>query len=456
MVCTAAPLRAVTPDCRALNAQLATSFLETAPHGGKVAVPKSLVREGDLKARYGEEIEQRYASGKGGYYRSRDNRPIAFRVIRAPKPRGSLVLIPGLSENTAYYKELIYTLTEEGYTVYSYDPRGQGESGSLARDPKVVHVEKYMDYVDDLDWFLTKIVRPETRDYTVLGNSNGGLTAMRLASRESEIIPSLIAVSTPLRLQPELVPRPLLGLAVKASALVKGMDSFAPTQKTVSPMDDMEQHRYRPLRLNLQAQERAANPKLARGGGSHRWALEVIKAGRQAVARSHRLDFPTLLVTGTKDRVVSPTEPLAIADELPLGTSLSVQDARHFLLFERDKFRDPAMTEILRFLVNPHRLDRPAKELELETLVELAKTYEERGEPAFARYTLDEALRVYEAKHETTDAWKGPELKEDLYAQSVAQWERMKGMSPEQAVLYRRMTERRLDEIEKAYVVPSE
>ncbi len=416
------------------------------------AVPLSLLRERSISNEHAEEIEARYQTGRAGTFTSRDGHPIYFKVIPAPRHRASVVLVPGLSENTVYYKELIYTLTQEGYSVYTYDPRGQGKSGSLAVDPHVVHINKYADYVDDLDWFLTKIVRPDvSNEYTVLGNSNGGLTAIRLAQREPGLIPSLIAVSPPLRLKPTNVPQFFVSAAIRVLGYVRGWEAYAPSQKPFSTGADLDKAPYRTLRQNLNAGERAKDETIARGGASNQWTREVLREGKLALARIKYVTQPTLIITGERDSIVSTSEPAQFAQTAKAGTHLSIANGRHDLLFEKDIIRDRAMIEVLRFLVNPVRLDAPAKPNEYSKLVERALDYVERKEPAFARYAMDEAIRVYDAKRKTEPSWDTAELNEALRRQSDALWEKLEAIPPEQRALYTQLTKRRLAEIEETY-----
>ena len=47
-------------------------------------------------------------------------------------PKGVFVLVPGLGEHSDRYTQLVPSLVEHGYWVYSYDTRGHGRSAGIA------------------------------------------------------------------------------------------------------------------------------------------------------------------------------------------------------------------------------------------------------------------------------------------------------------------------------------
>ena len=84
-------------------------------------------------------------AGEGGV-------PLFCSRFDADKPRGTVLIVHGFTENAEKYDELIHSLLRSGYSVVAYDQRGHGRSW---RDPAIsdislTHVNRFGEYVADL------------------------------------------------------------------------------------------------------------------------------------------------------------------------------------------------------------------------------------------------------------------------------------------------------------------
>ena len=98
-------------------------------------------------------------AGEGG-------KPLFCSRFDAERPRGTVVIVHGFTENADKYAELIHSLLRCGYSVVAYDQRGHGRSW---RDPAITdisltHVDRFVEYVADLksvcDAVLKAMPRP--------------------------------------------------------------------------------------------------------------------------------------------------------------------------------------------------------------------------------------------------------------------------------------------------------
>ena len=71
-----------------------------------------------------------------------------------------MVILHGMSEFTCKHYELAYYLLQQGYNVFLYDQRGHGRSQRLTDRIDLIHVERFSDFVEDLDLFVNNIVLP--------------------------------------------------------------------------------------------------------------------------------------------------------------------------------------------------------------------------------------------------------------------------------------------------------
>jgi len=73
-----------------------------------------------------------------------------------------IVFCAGWSETSLKYAKFVRVLNNMGYSVFSFDLRGQGFSSPTGYDKGLVtHVKSFSEYVDDLDIFMTKQVMPK-------------------------------------------------------------------------------------------------------------------------------------------------------------------------------------------------------------------------------------------------------------------------------------------------------
>lgn len=118
-----------------------------------------------------------------GRYQARDGAQLAYRRY-APgggqASRGSVVLVHGSSANSQSMHPLAQSFAQAGFTVYSVDMRGHGDSGPRGDIAYVGQLE------DDLQDFM-QAVRPGSPK-TLVGFSAGGGFAIRVAGGASQAL----------------------------------------------------------------------------------------------------------------------------------------------------------------------------------------------------------------------------------------------------------------------------
>jgi alpha-beta hydrolase superfamily lysophospholipase len=92
----------------------------------------------------------------------------------APQPRAQLLIVHGLAEYADRYRGLAATLAERGISCFAYDQRGHG-----SRPGERTHVERFEDFVDDLNLAAESLRRqsPELPMF-VWGHSMGAIVVI--------------------------------------------------------------------------------------------------------------------------------------------------------------------------------------------------------------------------------------------------------------------------------------
>ncbi|RIY02558.1 alpha/beta hydrolase [Aureimonas flava] len=269
--------------------------------------------------------------------------------------RGTVLLLQGRNETVEKYYETVADLNARGFTVASFDWRGQGGSGRETALAGVGHVGGVSRYAGDLERFLREVVMDRCPPpYAVLAHSMGGLVALSATERLSPLVERMVLVAPLVALPGRPGATRLLGAL---AALLHGCGlGFVPLRRArraeppAPPADNVLTSDAARFARN-RALQRAA-PWLFVEGVSASWLRAVLRAMRRLddSARIARLDLPTLFLLPGDDRVVSTPAAERLAWRMRAGHSIRVAGARHELLQEADRFREPALAAIEAFL----------------------------------------------------------------------------------------------------------
>ncbi len=321
---------------------------------------------------WAERGEARPLTGQGG---------LALAARRFVQPdrageRGAIVLVSGRTEAMLKYKEVVHDLFRNGWSVYIHDHRGQGESArepAVQATPDIGHVERFDDYVADLDAWITGEVLPAGHARVVLwAHSMGGaITARWLQSgRPSVARVQAATLSSPMLAITGLVPglsAELFScslLAHSAVALGAGASRHwgGHGWQPAALQDNIYTHsRLRTQRMNDVG---TGAPVTRLGAPSWGWIARSCDAARAAREEAGRITTPVTVIVAGGDRIVLNSGAEAFCRNLAAarpgagcggegGGPVVVPGAHHELLIERDDLRRPAMARALAFFGTP-------------------------------------------------------------------------------------------------------
>jgi pimeloyl-ACP methyl ester carboxylesterase len=87
-----------------------------------------------------------------GFFSARDGLRLFWQTAKAHSAAAHVALVHGYAEHLGRYLEVTRALNDAAYTVHSLDCRGHGQSGG-----KRAHVNKFDEYVSDLEVFLARV-----------------------------------------------------------------------------------------------------------------------------------------------------------------------------------------------------------------------------------------------------------------------------------------------------------
>jgi len=281
---------------------------------------------------------------------AKDN--LKLYTIRAvhPSPKGTIVFSSGRTESAVKYKELVYDLYRNGYTVVAMDHRGQGRSGRMLSD----HVEDFDHYVEDLHQFYQQIVQAHSAEKPFLlchsmGGAIGALYNIKYPGNFQKIVfgSPMFGINSPL---PDAVAKGILSVSSVINSL------FGDESWYFLGQGKMQQEPFKSNVL-MQSETRYQHflevateyPDTRLGGVTIGW-LKAAMAGMGTVQeRAGEITAPTLLLQAASDKVVANQAQKQACANMPNCTLKVIPNAEHELYVEADIHRTPALTAALAF-----------------------------------------------------------------------------------------------------------
>ena len=226
-----------------------------------------------------------------GFFSARDGVRLYWQTVRpedAEAAPAHIAIVHGYAEHLGRNVEVTAALVKAGYVVHLIDMRGHGQSGG-----KRAFVEKFDDYLADLDLFLSR-VRDAAKGKPVFlcGHSNGGLIVSRYLLDKPDAVRGAILSSPYLRLK-----LPVSPLKIMAGRLVGRVLPALPMKNELKP----EQ-----LTRDVAIQEATKKDPLYQQIATPRWFTESSAAQETVLRRASEFTAPVLVMVGSQDPIADP------------------------------------------------------------------------------------------------------------------------------------------------------
>jgi len=275
-----------------------------------------------------------------------DGRKLRTGVFAAQQAaQGVCVLLHGQTEFIEKYEEVIGELNGRGFTVATFDWRGQGGSARGQANPLPAHVGDFSEYDDDLSSFLEQIVRPlAARPPLALAHSMGAHILLRTLHDRPGVFRAAVLSAPMIAFSARGYPARLArGVTALYNAAGRSRD-FAWGMATRDPfLVDFDSQLVTSDRARFaRAQEfLSRHPDLRLAGPSWGW----LEAAYRSMAQMQRPGYaeaiatPTLICGPGKDRICITAATEAFAKRMPHATYVELADSEHEILMENDSIR---------------------------------------------------------------------------------------------------------------------
>ncbi len=322
-------------------------------HRGKTHVPVlPEERFDEVMVQTVEPLLQRYRN-KGFLTIVRGMR-LHYEYYLCADPVGAVVISHGFTESAEKYRELAYYFLEAGYSVFALDHRGHGKSYREMKNPCLIHIGKFQHYIDDLDWFIQKIVRPNAVNLPLylFGHSMGGAVAGMYLSqhpvtfRRAVLSAPMIAAKT----------RNLPGWIAELLSL--GFCLTGQSKKRVLDVGDFDENASfeqsadtSRARFDYYHQKRIHYRHLQTSAPTYGWILQSLRVTRNLLNRSNcaTVQAPVLLFQGETDDYVHNRPQEKYIARIPHGELVKVPESKHEIFMTPNQTLQSVLDQTLIF-----------------------------------------------------------------------------------------------------------
>lgn len=309
-------------------------------------------REKSFSAFVNGSLLQFWRQRQARHFTGKDGITIHYVCYTSASHQKAILISPGRIESYIKYTEVAWDLFNCGYDIFIVDHRGQGFSGRMLPDPQLGHVDKFSDYVDDLQQLCElELSRGRYTHHFALAHSMGGAIVTLLAQRlpnlftATALVAPMFGIVLPM---PEWIAERILNWTEVRPHLrenyAPGMGRWHATPFGINTLTHSRVRYQRNVRFY------ADQPELKVGGPTAHWVREAIDAGREIEAIAPQLHHPVMVLQAGDDQVVDNQA----QDRFCLARSLAgfpchgdhplvIEGARHEILFEKDEIRAYAL-----------------------------------------------------------------------------------------------------------------
>ncbi|HET6379223.1 MAG TPA: alpha/beta hydrolase [Methylocella sp.] len=257
---------------------------------------------------------------------------------------GTVAILPGRAEFIEKYFEVIGELLVRNFDVAILDWRGQGGSRRLVKNPRKGHIGNFRFYEHDLEAFAEHVLAPYCRrPWFALAHSMGAAIALAQARAGRSPFARLVLTAPMIdvyglrkRRAPRMLARALVWLgAGRLSVWRTKPDPHIATQFEGNILTSDERRHARMISI-IQAA-----PSLAIEEPTIGWANAAFRLMRRFEEYDYasQIFTPALVVAAGRDRLVDTAAAEEFARRLKTGTCITLEQARHEILMERDAVR---------------------------------------------------------------------------------------------------------------------
>ncbi len=285
-------------------------------------------------------------------------------LLPPSQSKGVILIVNGRSESWQKYGELISDLCSQGYSVVTYDHRGQGLSPRLIKgNPQVGTIDDFDLYAEDLNACIQRIILPLRREYPqlfVIAHSMGAAVASAQMENHPSPFRAAAFIAPMFEINTSPYPRGLAH-AIAGTLRMLGQGSrYAPGEHDFDPKADFASNKITGsnLRWKLMNRGKLLHPASITSGASIDWVDATLTSTPKILNGLGRIRTPILILQAGNDQLVRNESIKEAATGISDCSLINFPDSKHEILMESDPIRKGALRAIERFFT-AHALSKP-------------------------------------------------------------------------------------------------
>ncbi|MDD4973491.1 MAG: alpha/beta fold hydrolase [Bacteriovorax sp.] len=305
---------------------------------------------------YQEKISPFIKTLREGSFIGKNGVAIHYRTLISQKANNCLVILPGRTEPVEKYAEVVYDLLQtnagKNLNFYLMDHRGQGSSDRMKAPLDMGYVDRFENYVADVESFVTLQKLDQNCDQKfLLAHSLGAGIATAFILKNPHTFDRVAFSSPMLKIKTAPYPYGVARTIVEASTIAGRGAKFAIGQKSFNPDSKFEENTFTtsPERFSMTMSMFDLYPKSRLGGVANRWILEVMKGTNPLRSRYHEISVPMHVFNAGIEVYSEPSEMIKLCDEAVNCKRTFLETSKHEVMMDRDVNRNIVIRELSDF-----------------------------------------------------------------------------------------------------------
>lgn len=303
---------------------------------------------------YQNEVTPYFEQGSSHYLQAFDGIEVHYRHFDRGYKKVILIL-PGRTEPSSKYAELVFDLKDIPYDVVVMDPRGQGYSERLIpSEPLKGYVKDYMDYVRDVEVLFRELLS-RYEEVEFIGHSMGGGIGLLYELTHPGSFKRMSLSSPMIEMKTNGLAEPIAYTLLQGLSWVGRDQAYIPGGSDDTSSGSFETNRVTSSlsRYQMAKELELHEPSLVMASATVGWSLESLKLGRYFFKNRKKVNFPKMLLFQAEHDEFSHGKRQSIfCKEQKNCELIFIKDSKHEMFQERDMIRNQILSRTKQLLSN--------------------------------------------------------------------------------------------------------
>jgi lysophospholipase len=312
------------------------------------------VPEKDFTLSWHRDVMPYFATGHQRTFINAQGLKLNFYSFVKAENSKAIVILPGRTEPSIKYAEIIYDLQDLNANIYILDHQGQGVSDRMLKDTHKGYVKHFINYAKDLNDWMDEVVVPETQgqERFLIAHSMGGTIGTLYLAYGKKTFKKAVLNAPMFEINTKPYKENIGRLLTSTLVLVGHATKYAPDRGPYIPEEDTFEKNevtHSKARFDMAKAIFVTWPEMALGGPTNRWVNQSLKATKKIDTITAKVDVPVLMLQSGMDLIVKQDRQTSFCQKHLNCRLIHFANSHHEILQEKDEIRDEAMKEIRLF-----------------------------------------------------------------------------------------------------------